>query len=153
MPSKKAKNKRKKEVKRDNKMPGLVKGIAVLEYIWAVFFGIIGLLLTLGAKQIYEVLQRQPIPGLDLINSTIITIIGLLVIIYAILIAIVARGLWRSKQWARIITIIFAGLAAINTLFNIFHGRYLSIIRFIIYGFVAGYLIADKDVKKAFAKR
>jgi len=77
-------------------------------------------------------------------------ILGLFFILFGILFTIIAIGLWRGKNWARITEIIISCVGIILLLLN-FKLLILNIIELLIYVIIVSYLLFDKAVKKAFS--
>lgn len=52
---------------------------------------------------------------------------GILFFIFSAVSFVIALGLWRFKNWARVISIIFCILAIISSFISIFRGKFISI--------------------------
>ena len=60
-------------------------------------------------------------------------------------------GLWNGKKWARIISILLAGLGVLIAIWTLTSGGILSGgITFVLNSIVGAYLLLNKDVKAAF---
>lgn len=125
------------------KIPTGVKIISVLLYIAAVLGVIVGLFIIFGTGIITLFLPMLAGWGV---------LIGILIIGLSIFNFFVARSLWKAKNWARIITIIFAGVGIIFAIIQMVQGDFISsVINLAINGLIGGYLIFSKKVKKIFA--
>lgn len=137
------------ESKKD--VPWQVKTIAILNYIGAGFSAILGLLLIFGANGIVTSLISTSPELAGILTSGIIILFGIIILAFGVLAFFIGRGLWRLKLWAKIVTIIFAiggFLLAIVSVFTAF--RWSLIINLIVYGFIGGYLIFDKESRRIF---
>jgi hypothetical protein len=131
-----------------SKIPVEVKVISVLYYVLAVLSLIFGILFLVGAGAIGE--YTQQIPALAVLGTGLFIVLGIIVIAFAVLDFFIGRGLWKGKNWARIIAIIIAILGFISALLSLVDGQFLSIISLVIHGLIGGYLLFSKEVKKTF---
>lgn len=132
-------------------IPVLVKIIAVLYYIGAVLGIIFGLLFLIGAGMISSIIEQ--IPLLIALGTSLFIVGGILMIGLGILGFFIGRGLWKGRNWARIVVIIFSILGLLGGISMLFTGSYFNgIINILIEGFIAGYLLFSKDVKSAFSQ-
>lgn len=120
-------------------IPTGVKVIYIFYYIGAVVGLLTGLLMSgmLGA----------------FLGGAIGIIFAVVIIFSSIVSFIIARGLQKGKNWARILAIIFSALAFFSTLGEAIFGSaslLASLISLIISGTIAGYLTFSKKVKEAF---
>ena len=128
-----------------NKQPPIgVKIISDLGYIETALTALLAIA-AIFASQFASYLL--PIPS---IIKSAFPFIGILLLAFAVLSFFIARGLWKGKNWTRILTIIFAILGILSTIVSLFSGRFSSIIQLAIYGWIAYYLIANKEVKAFF---
>lgn len=79
---------------------------------------------------------------------------GIIMIGGGILTLFIARGLWKAKRWARIVTIISVCLGIIASVIMLTQGKNIVVyILGIILNFaIVGYLLFNNNVKKAFRK-
>ena len=148
---------RKSKVKRSvglDKIPTGVKIISVIYYISAFLFALFGLLIIIGSNAIINYLVTAA-PELATVKyGTLLAIgviVGILMIGVGVLSFFIGKGLWRLKQWARIIAIIFGILGLFSTIFSMASGFIVTqIVSLLVDGFITGYLLFNKDVKKLF---
>lgn len=77
--------------------------------------------------------------------------IGIVIIGLGVLQFIVGIKLWKGKNWARILTIIFAILGILSGLSSLMFGDVLSAIIFIVIdGLIVWYLAINSETKLAF---
>jgi len=122
-----------------------VKIISVLYYISAFALGLLGIL-AIALPQFVPL----PIPGVT--SQIVLGVFGLVIIGLGVLSFFIARGLWKGKQWAYVIVILFSVLGVINDIVSFFLDGYSNIVLagLLFNGVIACYLIFDKDVKRAF---
>ena len=143
---------------KSGRVPGFVKAIAILYFLAAVFTILLGIILFLGGvfgttifSSVGADTLLQYTSGRNQIDSLFVpiilgslTIVGIIFIAFGILHIFIGKGLWRGKQWARIVTIIFMILGLISgiTSFDIF-----TIVVSLVIG---SYLLFSRKVKAAF---
>jgi len=72
-------------------------------------------------------------------------------IIFGVFFSSLGIGLWNGKKWARIISILLAGLGVLLAVWTLTNGGILSGgITLILNSIVGAYLLLNKDVKAAF---
>lgn len=131
-------------------VPTLVKVISVLYYIGAVFLLLFAILLFVGAGSVGALLSEIPLLGS--IGAGVFIVLGVLFLALAVLDFFVARGLWKGRNWARIVAIIFAILGVVMAIFGIAGGAIGSnLFGLIISGLIGYYLLFNKQAKEAFA--
>ncbi len=134
----------------DKEVPVGVKIISVLYYIWAVLFAILGILFIVGAGFIGTI--AQSIPLLALFGAGLFIVLAIILILFAILFFFIGRGLWKARQWSRILVIIFSILGILSAIMGMIQGKIVSnIFGLIISALIGGYLLFSKSVKEAFA--
>ncbi len=132
--------------------PGGVTAIAVIEFIGAGFLVLFGILAALGGS----------LAGIFMGNAShrvgggVIAALGIGVSILFFCLAgiyiFVATGMLKLKNWARIVTIVFAGLSFLSggLFFFVSHGLlFTSLFRVALAGWVIWYLV-QPHVKAAF---
>ena len=125
--------------------PTGVKVISVLYYIAAIVFLILGIGLIIGSSSIGE-----SFPMFEVLAGFLI-IGGIVSIAIAILFFFVGRGLWKTKNWARITAIVISVLSIIGAIMGMVQGDIGgNIISLIIHLIIGGYLLFSKSVKKSF---
>ena len=132
-------------------VPTLVKVISVLYYIGAALSIIMALVMFFGAGAIDSIPGMDAMGGLTGIFSGLMIVLGVIMIGFAVLAFFIARGLWKGRNWARIVAIILAILGVLSAIISLVQGSWSNIIGLIIHGAIGGYLLFSKDVKAAFA--
>jgi uncharacterized membrane protein (DUF2068 family) len=116
--------------------------LAVLDFVGAGLMALCGLALIIGISVAAHAtwLSAMGVAG------------GIVCILVAVVPALVGRGLWRLKNWARALTIVFAALGIVVALFGFVSPqlRLVALLPLLVNGIVAAYLMRD-DVKRAFA--
>jgi len=149
----------KKRTSQAGKIPVLVKLISLLFYIIAFVILITGIIFFIGgivgdsfAKVIdlESVLSTEGFEGdysllIAIIQSSLI-LGGLVLIILSVVDYFIARGLWKGRNWARIVVIIFAVIGFIGALSS------LDVFSMLLTGVVGGYLWFNKEARAAFSK-
>ena len=136
----------------EGSVPVGAKIISVFYYIGAVFGILAGIMFLIGAGLIASVAE-QLFPGFGVLGSSISLIVGIVILVFAILNFFIGRGLWKGRNWARIVVIIFSVTGLLGGIFYIVQGNLLNgIVSTFISGLIAGYLLFSKSVKEAFSK-
>ncbi len=118
------------------KLPTGVKIIGVLYYIGAAVGVLAAIAFFVGISFLF------PGFGLGAIG-------GIIILVFAILAFFVARGIFRRKNWARIVVIVSSILGVIGGLTNLDDG---GIVQLIINGLILWYLTMNANAKAAFKK-
>ncbi len=130
-------------------LPIGVKIISVLYYIAAVSSIILGISFLAGASIAREALTSQ-IPTLVLFGPGML-IFGAVFLVVGIISFLIGRGLWKGKNWARIVAIIIAGIGIVFAIIGIVQGNIIgTLFRLVLNGVIGGYLLLNKQVKKVF---
>ena len=131
-------------------IPTGVKIISILYYIGAVFAAISGILFIIGASFISSLLNS--IPLLSALGSSLFIVVGIVFILLGILQFFIARGLWKGRNWARVLVIIFSVIAILLGIYVIIQGSIMNgIINLVFSGIIGGYLLFSRKVKDAFS--
>jgi len=132
-------------------IPTLVKVISILYYVMAGLLVLLGLSFIFGGGYLNSILQSIPILNiLGILGSALLVFAGVVMILFGILDFFIGRGLWHTKNWARILVIVFAILgilASFNSLTTA-----VGIISLLYNLAIGGYLLFSKEAKKAFKK-
>jgi hypothetical protein len=121
--------------------------LAILHVLQAVVLFLIGLvLMTVGV--LIRPMMRLYFPRLF---TGLLSIIGVLLIILALLYLGFAYGLWTGKGWAWTLALIFAALGIIGSLISLVRGGLGSIVIFVI-DVVIIYYLTRPNVKAFFGK-
>ncbi|MDO8528759.1 MAG: DUF2127 domain-containing protein [Nanoarchaeota archaeon] len=132
-------------------VPTGAKVISVLYYIGAGFEVLFGLAFLVGAGVLGAIIA-QIIPALGMIGAGFFAVVGVLFIGVGILSFFVGRGLWKAKNWARIVAIVLTLLGIIGEVFSLFSEiTFSAILMLAVNLFIAGYLLFSPSVKEAFA--
>lgn len=135
-----------------------IKIISVYYYIVSLGMLIVGLLFLFAfdfvSNYIAEYLSSISIDGsIQSLSKGLIISLGIIFLVSFVVSFFIARGLWRQKNWARIVAAILSMLAilsGINALFakvNIIQ----NILGLALDIFIAYYLLYNRAVKKAFS--
>jgi len=133
------------------KTPVGVKIVSIIYYIQVALFIIMGLFMLFGAKRMTDVvIAASPMLG-EFVNVFLIRIVGIFLIALAVVIFIIARAIWKLKQWGRIVAIIFAIFGIISVLISMFTAfKWTLIIKLLIHSFIGGYLLFSRVSKRIF---
>jgi len=126
-------------------VPTLVKVIAILHYIGA------ALLLSFGIFIIVSLSFLVSLFPILAMFSAFAIVFGIGFIGISILFFFIGRGLWKGKNWARIVAIVLYGLGIISSIYFLVYGNFSSIINLVIVTLIFGYLLFSKKVKEAFS--
>lgn len=131
-------------VKKTKDAPVGVKVIAILYYIGAASLALLSMFAFVGGNFLSSLFGNTAGLGLGVFFAIII--LG-----FAFLAFFIGRGLWKSQNWARVLAIIFAILGIFGAFKSLFAGAYASsILDLAIEGWIAWYLLFQKDMKKFF---
>lgn len=136
--------------------PTGVTVIAVLDFIGAGFCVLAGIGLMLGGGFIASMMSQQQGAGAGLL-AAVGAAAGVFLLFCAAIAAFLGWGLLKLKNWARIVTIVFAALGAVGALFGIFAvlahfapiGVFWALCRLAINGWIIWYML-QPHVKAAF---
>lgn len=105
-----------------------------------------GFLATLGQNS-----QASGAAGFGALMGMGAAVIGVVFLVVAIICALIGWGMWKLKNWARILTIILCALGVLARLWSLVHMfSVFSIIVLLIDALIIWYLL-KADVKAAFA--
>jgi hypothetical protein len=125
--------------------PQGVTVIAVLYFVGAAFFGLLGLAFLLGGGMMAAAIARET--G---ISAAVIGGLGIVGFIAMLCLAgidvLIGWGLLSLKEWARIVAIVFAALSAIGGFFSLFRFSFFGLIRLAISGWMIWYLLQPQVV-------
>jgi hypothetical protein len=130
-------------------IPMAVKIISVLSYILAVIYLVAGIFFIAGAGTLSSL---QEVPVIAMLGTAGFAFLGLILIALAVLAFFVGRGLWKGKNWARIVAIIISILGVISAIASLIGGSSIisNLITLIVYALIGGYLLFSKKVKASF---
>ncbi len=79
-----------------------------------------------------------------------ITILGAFFIVFGILGIVIGLSLFKLKSWARYTVIFFSLFGFFMAMLGLVSGQWSNLVGLFINGFIAWYLITNKEVKKVF---
>jgi len=123
-----------------------VKVICILGYIGVALGFLGGIFLLVGGGFIVSMLSAMLPTGANTLLTTMTVVGGILFIVFAIVGFLVYMNLWKYKNWARIVIVIFSALGVLGAIFSLPAG----IISLIINGGILYLLAFDKTVKALF---
>ncbi len=130
-------------------VPTGVKIISILYYISAVLGVLLTIFLFAGIaflSTLFPFLTAISAWGYGLVIFSAILALG-----FSALSFFIARGLWKLKNWARMLAIVFAGLGVLGGLYSLFSGFSFSmVIELAVQAAIGGYLLFAKEAKRAF---
>ncbi|MDD5012540.1 MAG: hypothetical protein PHQ66_02765 [Candidatus Nanoarchaeia archaeon] len=126
-----------------------VKIISILYYIGAGSAALFGLLFLFSGG----IIGSLEIPILSELGSGFFAFMGIFVLIVGGLAFLVGRGLWKIKNWAKIVAIIISALGVLAGVSIIASHIANGIIYLAINGATIGYLLFNKEAKRAFSKK
>lgn len=131
-------------------VPTGVKVISVLYYISAGLCALFGILFMVGGGMMSSIIAQLPIIGA--LGSIVFIAGGILMLGIGVLSFFIARGLRKTKKWARIVAIIFSCLGVLSAIISMIQAGILGgVSSLAISGAMGGYLLFSKKVKEAFA--
>lgn len=96
--------------------------LAVLEFISAGFILLLGLLLTVGLSALGAMGRGGEGGSILGVLAALGAAAGVLVMILAVIPLAIGIGLWKLKNWARIVVIVFSVLGLVSNLFGVIGG-------------------------------
>jgi hypothetical protein len=102
--------------------PGGVTVIAILEFLGGVGCALVGLGVMLGGGMLATIISQSGQQGSGAgagVLGAVGAVLGVVLLVFAFLYFLVGWGMLKLKAWARIITMIFAGLGILGSLFGI----------------------------------
>ncbi len=96
--------------------------LAVLEFISAGLVLLLGLLLTVGLSALGAMGRGGEGGSILGVLAALGAAAGVFVMILAIIPLAIGIGLWKLKNWARIVVIVFAGLGALGNIVRVIWG-------------------------------
>jgi hypothetical protein len=143
--------------------PAGVTVIAVLFFIGAVFSILLGILAMFGGGLLATLMSQSGSQGAGAGAGLFAGLgigIGIVILVFGALYILVGWGLLKLKEWARIVTIVLAGLGVLGALFGLVgvfthFGAIIvfwTLVRLAICGWIIWYLL-QPQVKAAFASQ
>src|SRR3989344_6951799 len=106
--------------------PTGIKIIAVLLYIFAALFILLSLLFFLGSGLAQSILQEQ-YPAMAAIGAAIFILLGIFLLAFGIIYIFIGKGLWKGKNWAKIVAIIFSAIGILQAILSMRAGPFSGI--------------------------
>ena len=150
---KKSTIKRSKNVNSKKKdMPIGVKIISILNYCIAVIMLLAAIALLFIGSTVLTVLSLEESLGIEgTVGFSILVILSLFFLFFAVIGFFIGRGLWKGQNWARIVVITFSILGVISGIISLIAGEFDSILGLGVDLVVGGYLLFNSKVKSAFS--
>ena len=132
-----------------------VKIISVLYIIGAVVIVLATIFLMYNVGSVIQPLSVPADSGLSISNSfdvfsLVFIIQGTFFIGIAVLSFFAGRGLWKGKNWAKIVAIIYSIFGIIAGLGGLMKGEISSILGLFFSAIIGGYLFFSKEVRQFF---
>ena len=138
--------------------------ISLVFYASAVLGILLGLILAIGGPVFFNsasgsgsiaYISAQLGVSQSMLSSSSLSVLfislGLAIILMSVIELLVGWGLWRCKQWARIVTIVLMIFGVVNSIGEIAHGRLFGgVIGLIISAGIAIYLSFSREVQNSF---
>ncbi len=148
-------------------LPLFVKVVAILLFISAGLTIVMGLLFILAGiigdsflsvSEIQEIFNTDPnLSESDLFVGSLLlrflVVFGILMLILGIIDILIGIGLFKRKNWARILVVILSIIGMASGIIKVFTGVFIGIIDVFVLGIVAWYFTYHKDVKRAFREK
>ncbi len=169
---------KKKLQKSDNRaiaknMPLGVKILAILNYISTVMLVLIGIVLIIltsavgkvgidkiqqeyvNSADYQQLLQNDPTVAQTSLTFTLLVLknlqyIGIILILLGVLCFFLGRGLWKGKNWARIVEAVFAVFGFVVGVAGLVSLNFSAVFNVLINGLIGWYLLFNKNVLRAF---
>ncbi len=146
-----------KKFKYNDDAPTIVKIISILNYVNAGLWALIGFILIFTADGIVSYfLQVAPELFMGYESGNLVSmliIVGIIMVLFAVLHFFIGRGLWRLKPWARIVSIIFGIIGVIGVGYSMVVAfAPAQVLNVIIDGFIVAYFLFSNEAKEAFKK-
>ena len=122
---------------------------AVLYYIGAALYVLLGLLMLSGSSYIAQIFSEY---GLGSGFAGIISVIAVILIGLAVLCFFVAKDLYKGANWAMIAAIIISAIGLLDGLRSLGFSPGAAVLQLALSGFVVFYLIFNKDAKKFYGQ-
>jgi len=128
-----------------------VKIIAILGIIWAILAIIGGIFMLVGGGFLGTML---PFLGTGILGGAVVgallVVTGVVVIVIGLLELFVAIGLWKHKNWARIVAVVLAMLGILGGIGSLIASPGMGIVNIVLNGAIFYLLALNKDIRKLF---
>ena len=131
-------------------VPTGVKIVSILYYI-SMSLGILFAIFLFAGFAFLSTLMPF-LTTISAIGYILVIFCAIMVLAFSVFSFLIARGLWKLKNWARMVAIVFAGLGVLGALGSFASGFSFGIvIELLIQAAIGGYLLFSKEAKRAFA--
>ena|SRR3989344_5745461 len=132
-----------------NKSPPTgVKIISIIYYIEAALGILLGIAVIVGGGFLNSL---NSIPGFTVSGSWLFYILGIFILAISVFGFFIGRNLWKGRNWARIVVIVFSVPVILVVIYMIFSGSIINgIINLVINGIIPGYLLFNQNAKEFF---
>lgn len=113
----------------------VVKVFAILNWIGSAFAIIAGIMVFIVGPTMLLALAGGEASSIGVFIAGLTVIIGVFAILFGIISVPVGLGLWRHKNWARIVVLIFAVLAVLSVFGGNFLGAIIGALQIWLFGF------------------
>jgi hypothetical protein len=132
-----------------------VKIISILNWI-----GAVSLLLGAFVVMVPGFLTMMSGEEGAMLTGIILVVLGLMWVVFGIFVMVIARGLWKGKNWTRITEIVLGGLGILNAFWTLISPRgdklittiIISVGILLVNGIIVAYLMFNNKVKTFFKK-
>ncbi len=132
-------------------VPVGVQVISIWYYVSAAIALVLSILLFTGSAYIGTLFSNIPILSiLGAVGAGLLIFAGIVSLLAAVFCFFIGRGLWKTKNWARILVIVFSCLGIFSGLFGLSKPSVMGIVMLLINLAIGGYLIFSKEAKGAF---
>jgi len=131
------------------KIPTGVKIISIFYYIGAVIGVVLALLIIFTGSKFGSFFKDDPL--ISSLGIIIFIVFGIIAFGMSVFSFLIAKGLGKTKPWARWVVIVFMGLSVLGAIFIMIKGQIISGLLSLVFALViGGYLLLNKKVKEIF---
>jgi hypothetical protein len=125
--------------------------LSILDFLGAAALLLFAILCFVGGGFLATVGQSDQAQGLGALLGMGAAVIGVVMLVIAIICALIGWGMWKVKNWARILTIVLCALGVLFRLWGLVHMFSISSIIVIAIDALIIWYLLKADVKAAFA--
>lgn len=130
-------------------IPTGVKVIAILEYVYAVLFLLSALAVFIYTYFVnWSLIYQGMYAGMS--AEVLIALTGIILLIFAAFSFVIGRGLWKGRNWARILEIVFSIIGVSSSFILVVNGALWGFGELIVDGIIVSYLLFNRNVKSFF---
>lgn len=136
----------------EREVPVGVKIISIFDWIFAVLFILGGAASIIVSLLFFGTSKKTGFALISGFSKGIFQsmIFSILFLVFGIFFIFVAIGLWKGKNWTRIVHIILAFIGIGFAIWGLIKLQFGNIFSLALNGLIAGYLLFNNKVKKAF---